>query len=93
MNITTKKPAKKRDEFAQRVIDAIADFMDCPPEDISPSSKTVDDLQLDSLDAVTLHMHLEDEFDVQIPDEDFDDLPTVKDIIGLMRRKCGEDVE
>ena len=46
-----------------------------------------DDLKADSLDIVELVMALEDEFDIKIPDEDYDKIKTVGDVIDYIEAK------
>lgn len=48
-----------------------------------------DDLGLDSLQAVTVVMALEQEFDVEVDDQEIDGLRTVGDILDLLARKTG----
>ncbi len=50
-------------------------------EDIKPESRLVDDLGLDSLDAVTLAVDLESYFEIEVPDEEFERLKTVADVV------------
>ena len=61
----------------EKVIGIVSDQLDVPKEEISRDSSFVDDLKADSLDIVELVMALEDEFDVNIPDEDYDKIKTV----------------
>lgn len=70
-----------------KVIDIVSDQLDTPKEDVATASSFVDDLKADSLDIVELVMALEDEFDVKIPDEDYDKIKTVGDVIGYIEEK------
>ena len=54
----------------ERIKEIIADQLGIDVEQIKPESKFVDDLGADSLDVVELIMAFEEEFDVEIPDED-----------------------
>lgn len=49
--------------------------------EINKSTSLMDDLEADSLDAVEIIMALEDEFDIEIPDEDAEDFGNVGDIV------------
>ena len=71
----------------EKVIDIVSDQLDTPREDIAQSSSFVDDLKADSLDLVELVMALEDEFDIKIPDEDYDKIKTVGDVISYIDNK------
>ena len=71
----------------EKVIGIVSDQLDSPKEEISRPSAFVDDLKADSLDIVELVMALEDEFDIKIPDEDYDKIATVGDVIQYIESK------
>jgi len=71
----------------ERVIGIVSEQLDVPKEEISPDSSFVDDLKADSLDIVELVMALEDEFDVKIPDEHYDQIKTVGNAIKYIEEK------
>lgn len=71
----------------EKVIGIVSDQLDTPKEDVSQASSFVDDLKADSLDIVELVMALEDEFDIKIPDEDYDKIKTVGDVIKYIEEK------
>ncbi|GAB5442745.1 MAG: acyl carrier protein [Fuerstiella sp.] len=71
----------------EKVISIVSDQLDTPKEDISRESSFVDDLKADSLDIVELVMALEDEFEIKIPDEDYDKIKTVGDVINYIEEK------
>ena len=71
----------------EKVIGIVSDQLDVPKEEISRGSSFVDDLKADSLDIVELVMALEDEFDVKIPDEDYDKIKTVGNAITYIEGK------
>ncbi len=54
---------------------------------IQPDSRLNEDLDIDSLAAVELAMELENEFGIQIEDEELVKLKTVQDIVDLMNQK------
>lgn len=66
------------------VVMTIAIRMMLDVHNIKPESKLVEDLDLDSLDRVELCMSLEDEFAIQIPDEEAEKASTVQDVINLV---------
>ena len=55
-------------------------------EDISLNSRLIEDLGADSLDIVDLLMSIEDEFEVEIPDEDVENLVTVGDVAAELEK-------
>lgn len=79
------------DQMRQKVIKELLEASDSAldPAEITPQTKLGDDLDLDSMQAVELVMDLEDEFGVQISDEEVDGLQTVGDILDLLARKTG----
>lgn len=54
---------------------------------IKPEASFIDDLGADSLDIVELVMAMEEEFDLEIPDEDAEKLKTVKDVADYLASK------
>jgi acyl carrier protein len=74
-------------DITDKVIAIVGDQLDVPKEEISRNSSFVDDLKADSLDIVELVMALEDEFEVKIPDEDYDKIKTVGNAIDYINGK------
>ncbi len=73
----------------QRVKEIIADQLGVDIEQIKPESKFVDDLGADSLDVVELIMAFEEEFGIEIPDEDAEKIATVGDVLNYIKEKQG----
>lgn len=67
-----------------KVIDIITDQLSLREDEIQADSRFVDDLGADSLDIVELIMEMEEEFDVEIPDEDIENMLSVKDVIDYI---------
>lgn len=57
------------------------------PAKIKPEASFIDDLGADSLDIVELVMAMEEEFDLEIPDEDAEKLKTVQDVASYLEKK------
>ena len=68
-----------------RVRSIIADQLGITEEEIKPESKFIEDLGADSLDIVELVMALEEEFGLEIPDEEADKLKTVGDAMNYLK--------
>ncbi len=68
----------------------IADQLGVKKEEVTDNAKFVDDLGADSLDTVELVMALEEEFGVEIPDEDAEKLTTVGDALRYIDDKAGK---
>lgn len=74
----------------QRVLKVISEVLDRKENEIHPDASIRGDLQLDSLQQMTLFIALEDEFQRSIPTEEVAELVTVKDIIDFIDRKLQE---
>jgi len=64
-----------------RVKEIIIEQLGVSPEQVTETASFVDDLRADSLDTVELVMALEEEFDIEIPDEEAEKIKTVQDAI------------
>lgn len=67
-----------------RAREIIADELDVALDKVTPEKRIVEDLGADSLDAVNLTMALEEQFDIEIPDDDAEKLLTVKDVYDYL---------
>ena len=65
----------------------VADQLGVDESQVTEDASFVDDLGADSLDTVELIMAFEEEFDVEIPDEDAQKIKTVKDVIEYINAK------
>lgn len=65
----------------------LAEQFEVPEDSITADTNIIDDLGADSLDVVELIMSVEDEFGIQIPDEDAADLTTVGKIADYIESK------
>jgi acyl carrier protein len=66
----------------------IAEQLGVPETDVKPEASFVNDLGADSLDTVELVMALEEEFGVEIPDEDAEKIATVQNAIDYIKAKA-----
>lgn len=67
-----------------RIKEIIVEQLGVDADQVTSDASFVDDLGADSLDTVELVMALEEEFDIEIPDEDAEKIATVKDAIGYL---------
>ena len=74
---------------ADTMIDIIEEQLSVDKEKIVPGASFVDDLGADSLDLVELIMAMEEEFDVEIPDEDAEKIITVQHAIDYVDKIQG----
>jgi len=72
---------------ADKIKEAIIDKLGVEESQITPEASFIDDLGADSLDTVELIMALEEEFDLEIPDEDAEGLTTVKAVVDYIEDK------
>ena len=64
-----------------RVKDIIVDQLGVSADQVTPEAKFVEDLGADSLDTVELVMAFEEEFDIEVPDEEAEKLQSVGDVV------------
>ena len=70
-----------------RVKKVVVDQLDVNEDEVTPTASFVDDLGADSLDQVELIMAFEEEFDIEIPDEDAEKIATVGDAVNYIDEK------
>jgi acyl carrier protein len=70
-----------------KIKDIIAEQLGVKKEEIKPESSFIDDLGADSLDTVEVVMALEEEFGIEIPDEDAEKITTVGDATKYIEGK------
>jgi acyl carrier protein len=68
----------------------IVDRLGVDPNEITPEASFVDDLGADSLDTVELVMAFEEEFDIEIPDDDAEKLTTVGKAMEYLEKRFAE---
>jgi len=69
----------------ERVKAIIVEQLGVEENDVAPAAKFIEDLGADSLDTVELVMAFEEEFDIEIPDEDAEKITTVGDAIQYIK--------
>jgi len=70
----------------EKVIELICEKLGKNKNEVTLSSKLVEDLGADSLDVVELIMAFEDEFNVSLPDEDVQNMKTIGDIVNYINK-------
>lgn len=73
--------------ISPKVKDIIVEQLGVDPEKVKSEASFIDDLGADSLDIVELVMAMEEEFDLEIPDEDAEKLKTVNDVQSYLTTK------
>ena len=70
----------------EKVCEIVAKQLDLEPASITMESRLIEDLHADSLDIVELIMDMEQEFDIEIPDEELPKIQTVGDIVSFLSK-------
>ena len=78
-------------DVAEKVKKIIVDQLGVSADEVKPEASFVEDLGADSLDIVELIMGIEEEFDIEIPDEDAEKLTTVGEAMSYTFSKLGVD--
>lgn len=68
------------EEIAERIKNIIVEQLGVGLDEVTPEASFIEDLGADSLDIVELIMALEEEYDMEIPDEDAEKIQTVSDV-------------
>jgi len=74
-----------QDALFEKVKAIIVDQLSVEEDEVTPEASFIEDLGADSLDIVELIMALEEEFDIEVPDEDAEKLQTVADAIRYIQ--------
>ena len=74
----------------QRVIEIVCEHLAVNKETVTRNAAFIEDIGADSLDIVELVMELEEEFDIQIPDDQAEKIKTVGEAIDYIDKAIGE---
>ena len=80
-------------DIAQKVKAIIAEQLGVKAEDVTDTASFVDDLGADSLDTVELVMALEEEFGIEIPDEDAEKMTNVGEALRYVEEKVAKNAK
>lgn len=73
--------------IAEKVIDVITEQLDVTREECVPEASFVDDLGADSLDLVELIMAMEENFGIEISDDELGKIRTIQDVVDYIEKK------
>src|SRR5271163_2963728 len=74
----------------QKVIEIVCEHLAVNKEQVTRATNFIEDIGADSLDIVELIMELEEEFDIQIPDDQAEKIKTVGEAIDYIEREIGK---
>jgi len=74
-------------DIAEGLREIMAARLGLPAEQLVPEARLVEDLGLDSLDAVELAISVERKFDIEVPEEELTKLKTVADMVALVQSR------
>jgi acyl carrier protein len=74
-----------------RVIELIIENLEVDPDKLAPEAKFIDDLGVSSMDLWELVLVMEDEFDLEVPDEDLEKIVTIQDAISFIESHVDKD--
>ncbi len=77
----------EKDDIEEKVCNIVCEQLGTSRDKIAPETSFINDLGADSLDTVELVMEFEDEFEINIPDEDAEKIQTVGDAITYIKSK------
>ena len=77
----------------EKVVNIVADQLGVKEQEVKPEARFIEDLGADSLDTVELVMALEEEFGIEIPDEDAEKAKTVGDVIAYIDKKLKDEAK
>ena len=81
------QPEVSKDEIFKRLRDLLVEGFELRDEQIVPTARLIDDLELDSLDLVDFAVRLEQRVDLEIAEDELKGIKTVQDIVDLAYQK------
>ena len=78
-------------DLTERVYAIVGEQLGVEKEALVPEANLLDDLGADSLDVVELVMAIEEEFGIEVPDEDAERMQNIGDVISYVQEKTSED--
>lgn len=79
-----------KEEILERVTDVLVDTFELDRADVHPTAHLIDELDLDSIDAIDLLVGLEEKTGLDVQEEELREIQLVQDVVDLVHRKLGE---
>ena len=80
-----------REELYQEVAETLTHLFEADPESIKPEARLAEDLELDSIDAIDLIVHMQKKTGERFRPEDFQHVKTVQDVVDTLVRLTSDD--
>ena len=77
----------RREEIFEKVKEIVANQLNVDPKEVTENASLIDDLGADSLDTVELMISLEEEFEIDISDEEAEKLKTIGDVVNYIQQR------
>jgi len=74
------------DDLLKKIVTIVVDKLDVEENKVTVDAQFIDDLGADSLDTVELIMEIEEQFEIDIPDEEAEKIQSVKDALDYIKR-------
>jgi acyl carrier protein len=78
------------EQIQQKVVDIVCEHLSVNKDQVKPETSFIEDIGADSLDIVELVMELEEEFDIQIPDDQAEKIKTVGEAVEHIKKAVRE---
>ena len=75
-----------------RVIQLIIEHLELEPEKVVPEAHFIDDLGISSMDLWELVLIMEDEFNLEVPDDDLEKIQTIQNAIDYLEQRIGKEI-
>ena len=79
-----------KEKIFERVRELLVDAFELEPSDVVPTAHLIDDLDLDSIDAIDLAVDLERETGLSVKEEELREVRVVQDVVDLIHSRLGE---
>lgn len=79
-----------KEEIFQKIRDVLVNDFECDPAVVRPEALIVDDLDLDSIDAVDLVVRLQQQTGIKVVAEDFKSIRTLGDVVDVIAKLVGQ---
>ncbi len=80
-----------KEEIFKKIVEVLVDSFEIDPQTVYPTAHLMDDLDLDSIDAIDLAVAIERETGLDVSEEELRSLRVVQDVVDLIHRRLGDE--